>query len=186
MAETITIIDDRTGKQITVNGRDAGELKVNARTGTNGRIDAELVTNITGQPQPFAASVELKQPGRPIQVTTDLNNFDLGPLLAIFAPGAASSVAGNVTGTLRISGPLFDAKDQFSTERLSGNLTLNAVTLNVSGNPINIKSFAMKHQGSHSIPTFAVFGTSMNAGKTTTVARLVHVEVKPGVVVKPR
>ncbi len=42
------------------------------------------------------------------------------------------------------------------------------------GKPINIKSFAMKHAGSHPISTFAVFGTSMNAGKTTTVARLVH------------
>ena len=42
------------------------------------------------------------------------------------------------------------------------------------GKPLNIKTFAMKHVGSPSIPTFAVFGTSMNAGKTTTVARLVH------------
>ena len=42
------------------------------------------------------------------------------------------------------------------------------------GVPLNIRSFAMKHVGSYSIPTFAVFGTSMNAGKTTTVARLVH------------
>lgn len=42
------------------------------------------------------------------------------------------------------------------------------------GKPLNIRSFAMKHVGCPSIPVFAVFGTSMNAGKTTTVARLVH------------
>jgi outer membrane protein insertion porin family len=129
-----------TGRQLTINGRNAGELKINARTATNGRIDAELVTNITGQPQPFTASIEIRQPGRPVQIATDLNNFDLGPLLAIFAPDATSSVRGNVTGRLRISGPLFDAKDNFSTDRLSGNLTLDTVALNVSGNAINIKT----------------------------------------------
>ncbi len=125
-------------KQVSVNGQNAGELKLNARTQTNGRIEAELSTNITGNTQPFTGSMELKQPGRPIQVTSDLNNFDLAPLLTIFAPDAAASIAGNVTGTLRVAGPLFDAKDQFSLDRLRGDLTLNKVALSVSGNPINI------------------------------------------------
>ena len=127
-----------TSKQITINGRDAGELKLNARTNDGGRIDAELVTNITGQPQPFTASVELKQPGRPIQVATDLKNFDLTSLLAVIAPQAVDSVTGNVTGNLRISGPLFNAKDEVSLDRLQGNLTLNEISLNISGNPLKL------------------------------------------------
>ncbi len=157
------------GRQITINGRDAGELKVNARTGTNGRIDAELVTNITGKPQPFTASIELKQAGRPIQVATDLNNYDLAPLLAIFAPGV-TSVAGNVTGTLQVSGPLFDAKDQFSVEGLRGNLTLNAVALNVAGNAINLKTPVVIALDSSQIrlqPTqITGTGTDLNLGGT--------------------
>lgn len=159
-----------TGRQITVNGRDAGELNINARTGANGRIDAELVTNITGKPQPFTASIELRQPGRPIQVATDLNNFDLAPLLAIFAPDAAASVTGNVTGTLRVSGPLFDARDQFSTEQLRGNLTLNTVALNVSGTAINIKTPVVVALDSSQIrlePTqITGTGTNLNLGGT--------------------
>ncbi len=159
-----------TGRQITVNGRDAGELKVNARTATNGRVDAELVTNITGQPQPFTASIELKQPGRPIQIATDLNNLDLSPILAIFAPGAVASVSGNLTGALRVSGPLFDSKDQFTTEGLRGNLTLNTVALNVSGNPINIKTPVVVALDSSQIrlqPTqITGTGTELNLGGT--------------------
>ncbi|HEX4947033.1 MAG TPA: outer membrane protein assembly factor BamA, partial [Blastocatellia bacterium] len=158
------------GKQVTVNGRDAGELKLNARTAANGRIDAELVTNITGQPQPFTASVELRQKGRPIQLAADLNNFDLSPLLAIFAPDAAKAVTGNVTGTLRISGPLFDAKDQFTTEQLRGNLTLNTVALNVSGTAINIETPVVVALDSSQIrlqPTrITGTGTDLNLGGT--------------------
>ena len=124
--------------QMTVNGRETGALELTARTATNGRIEAQLTTNITGNTQPFTASIELRQPGRPIQITSDLNNFELIPFLKIFAPDVADSIAGNVTGMLRVSGPLFDAKDEFSLDRLRGDLTLNKVELNVSGNPINI------------------------------------------------
>jgi hypothetical protein len=41
------------------------------------------------------------------------------------------------------------------------------------GIPLNLRAFAMKHTVHRAVPAFAVFGTSMNAGKTTTVARLV-------------
>lgn len=127
-----------TGKDLVVNGRAAGELKLNARTNDGGRIDAELVTNITGQPQPFTASIELRKPGRPIQVATDLKNYDLTSLLAIIAPQAVDSVKGNVTGTLRLAGPLFNARDEATLDGLSGNLTLNDIALNISGNPLKI------------------------------------------------
>lgn len=43
-----------------------------------------------------------------------------------------------------------------------------------NGSPLNIRKFALPHGGRPNIPVIAVFGTSMNAGKTTTVARLVH------------
>ncbi len=127
-----------TGKDLIVNGRAAGELKLNARTNDGGRIDAELVTNITGHPQPFTASIELRKPGRPIEVATDLKNYDLTSLLAIIAPQAVDSVKGNVTGSLRLNGPLFNAQDEFTPDGLRGNLTLNEIVLNISGNPLKI------------------------------------------------
>ena len=43
-----------------------------------------------------------------------------------------------------------------------------------NGVPLNLMSFALKRSGPRSIPAIAVFGTSMNAGKTTTVANIVR------------
>jgi outer membrane protein assembly complex protein YaeT len=126
------------GKQVSVNHRDAGELTLTARTSPGGRIDIELTTNITGKPQPLTASIELRQPGRPIDIRTDLNNFDLAPVLAIVAPNAVSSVAGVVTGALRVSGPLFNEKNEASADNLRGNLTLTAITLQVTGTKVTV------------------------------------------------
>lgn len=131
------------GKQVTVNGRDAGELRLTARTSAGGRIDAELVTGIIGKPQAITASIELKQPGRPITLDSTLTNFDLAPLLAIFAPGTANSVAGTVSGRLHVAGPLFDERGDVAIDRLRGNLTLTDVGLNVAGNRINVETPVM-------------------------------------------
>jgi outer membrane protein assembly complex protein YaeT len=126
------------GSQVTINGRETGELKLVARTSPGGRIEAELTSSITGQPQLVTGSIELRQPGRPIEVRTELNNYNLGPLLSIFAPGAASNVAGNVTGTLQISGPLFDAQGNAALEKLRGSLLVNDIALEIAGNKLNI------------------------------------------------
>ncbi len=42
------------------------------------------------------------------------------------------------------------------------------------GKPLNLRSFALKRKAAPAIPAIAVFGTSMNAGKTTTVASIVR------------
>lgn len=126
------------GQQVAVNGHDAGEVKLTARTNPGGRIDIDLTTNLTGNPQPVTASIEWRQPGRPIEVRSDLNNFDLAPVLAIFAPGLADNLAGNVTGTLRVSGPLLNEKGEMTADNLRGNLTLTDIALQVAGNPVSI------------------------------------------------
>ncbi len=61
-------------------------------------------------------------------------------------------------------------------ERMDAPTVIEPVGLlgNQYGMPLNIRSFALKHAGGRAMPVFAVFGTSMNAGKTTTVARLVR------------
>ncbi|HKX28411.1 MAG TPA: translocation/assembly module TamB domain-containing protein, partial [Blastocatellia bacterium] len=124
------------GRNVTINGRNAGELRLTVRTLPNARINAELVTSITGAPQTLTASIDLRQPGRPIEVDTQLSNFDLAPLMATFAPGAANSVTGMLTGTMHIEGPLFDQTDQISMAGLQGRLQFIAISLTVQGNPI--------------------------------------------------
>lgn len=128
------------GQQITINGQDAGELKLTARTSAGGRVDLELETNVTGQPQPITASVELRRPGRPVTVESNLNNFDLKPLFAIFAPGLAASLDSAVSGRLRLAGPLENERGEFSLAGLSGNLTLSNVTLVFAGNRIGVET----------------------------------------------
>lgn len=126
--------------QVTVNGQSTGDLTLTGRTSAGGRIDLDLITNLTGQPQPIKASIELRKPGRPITVDSEFNQFDLKPLLAIFAPGAASAVDALVTGRLHIAGPLEDARGEMSLAGLNGALTLSDVTLQVSGNRINVET----------------------------------------------
>ena len=126
------------GRQVTINGRDAGELRVTAQTSPGGRVDLEMVTGIIGKPQSLTASIELRQPGTPIEVKTDLTNFDLTPIVAIFAPNLSSSVMGTVSGTLRVAGPLMNAQDELTLDRLHGNLSLTTVALQVAGTPITI------------------------------------------------
>src|SRR5262249_30027804 len=54
------------GHNVTFNGREAGQLSLTARTGPDGRIDAELITGFAGKPQQLHGSVELRRTGRPI------------------------------------------------------------------------------------------------------------------------
>lgn len=126
------------GQQVAVNGHDAGAVKLTARTNPGGRIDIDLTTHLTGNPQPVTASIEWQQPGQPIEVRSDLNNFDLAPVLAIFAPGLENNLAGQVTGTLRVSGPLLNAQGEMTADNLRGNLTLTEIALQVAGNPVSI------------------------------------------------
>ena len=128
------------GKDVVINGRPSGELKVNARTSANGRIDLDVVTAVTGTPQALQASLELRQPGRPIDVHSTLTNYDFAPLIAIFAPDLANSIAGHVTGELHVTGPIEDAQGEFTLDRLQGGLNLSEATLEVSGTPVKVQT----------------------------------------------
>jgi outer membrane protein assembly complex protein YaeT len=128
------------GQNITINGREAGHLSLTAHTNPGGRVDVDLITGITGRPQTVRASIELRRPGRPIDVQTELADFDLAPLVAAFAPNLASSVAGVLNGRLRVGGPILNERGEMTLERLSGNLTLDTVSLQAKGRTINIQT----------------------------------------------
>src|SRR5262245_33564393 len=128
------------GENVTINGRQAGQLSLTARTSQNGRVDVDLITGIAGKPQPAHASIELRKPGRPIEVSADLTSLDLGPLLAAFAPDLSSSVAGNIGGKLRLAGPTVNDKGEATINGLKGNLSLDSISLEVSGRRVTIQT----------------------------------------------
>ncbi|MBI3650343.1 MAG: outer membrane protein assembly factor BamA [Acidobacteria bacterium] len=128
------------GQNVTINGRDAGQLSLTAHTNPGGRLDIDLLTGITGKPQPLRASVELRRPGKPLTVDANLADFDLAPLVAAFAPDLASAIAGAVNGRLHIAGPLVNDKDELTPDGLRGDLTLNNIALQVRGRAIAIQT----------------------------------------------
>jgi outer membrane protein assembly complex protein YaeT len=128
------------GKNVTINGRAAGQVTLTARTSQNGRIDLDLITGIAGEPQTVRASIELRRPGRPIEVETNLTDFDLGPLIAAFSPDLATSIAGAVGGRLRVAGPVVNERGEVTLDGLRGDLRLTSVSLRLAGREINFET----------------------------------------------
>lgn len=128
------------GQNVTINGKDAGALTLTAHTNPGGRVDVDLITGIAGKPQPLRASVELRRPGRPIDVQANLEDFDLVPLINAFAPDLASSIAGMVNGKLHVSGPIVNEQGETTMNGLRGDLTFSQIALQVQGRAINIQT----------------------------------------------
>src|SRR5215510_11829336 len=128
------------GQNVMINGRQAGQLSLTARTGQNGRLDVDLITGIAGKPQSAHGSIELRKPGRPVEVSADLTEMDLAPLLAVFAPNLSSSVVGNIGGKLRGAGPTVNDKGEATINGLKGSLSLASISLEVSGRQVTVQT----------------------------------------------
>ncbi len=147
--ESLKVELEAQGKAVKINGRDVGELSLKASTSAGGRIDAEFFTGLLaetgsggakGKPQPVKAAIELRQPGRPVTIESDLTKLDIAPLLAIFAPDLNSTIKGAISGKLRIEGPSADEQGAVTFDRLRGALTLDDVALTVADNPVKIET----------------------------------------------
>jgi outer membrane protein assembly complex protein YaeT len=134
-------------KGVKVNGRDTGELKFGARTNPGGRLDFGLVTGILttartseteDKPEVIRGNIELRKPGRPIVIESELVDQNLVPLFEIFAPDLNPTIAGTISGKLRLEGPTADENGDPSFDRLSGGLTLTKTSLQVANNPVKI------------------------------------------------
>lgn len=132
------------GQNITVNGRNTGDLRLTARTSPGGRIDAELLTGVFtstgGKPELVRASLELRKEGRPVMIESDLVDLDLGAVLNAFAPQVAASLSGKLNGQLRIAGPTVNERGEATADLLRGGLTLSNVDLQVQNNPITVQT----------------------------------------------
>ncbi|HKE03649.1 MAG TPA: AsmA-like C-terminal region-containing protein, partial [Blastocatellia bacterium] len=136
------------GRGVKVNGRDTGELKLTANTSSGGRINAQLVTGILAangkahaerKPDLIKASLELRAPGRPVTIESNLAKLDIAPFVDAFAPELNSLVKGTITGSLRMEGPSVDDKGAPAFDRLRGYLTLMDVAIFVADNPVKVE-----------------------------------------------
>src|SRR5262249_32290102 len=111
-AEDFRIELTAQARQVTINGKESGNVALTARTQPDGRIDLEMTTEIAGRRQPLTASIEWRKPGRPAEIKADLVDFDISPVLSSYAPEIAQSVSGRVTGTLRVVGPTLNSQGE--------------------------------------------------------------------------
>jgi hypothetical protein len=126
------------GSNVTVNDRSVGQLQLTASTSAQGRVDASLVTGISGSPQTVRGTIELRSRGKPITVESDLANLDLAPILAIF--GQPGSLEGTLNGRLRLAGSIEDAQGNLSVDGLHGDLRLTAIALKAQGRQVNFST----------------------------------------------
>src|SRR5262249_2279909 len=125
------------GSNVAINDRQVGELQLTGSTNQQGRVDVNLVTGIAGPPQTIRGSIELRARGKPVTVESDLANFDLSPIVAIFGP-PGTSLEGSINGRLRLAGPIEDAQGNLRIDGLHGDLRLTAIALRVEGRQVNI------------------------------------------------
>jgi translocation and assembly module TamB len=97
------------GRNVRVNGVDAGALTLVART-ENQRLNAQLTTGLLGQPQTITARVDLSKNEMPAVISTTLANADLTPLVNIliaqYKPNLNVRVTGRANGAIRVEGNL--------------------------------------------------------------------------------
>ncbi len=98
------------GRDVTINGRQAGALTLVGRT-ENRIFDLRLTTGIFGTPQVIAARVDLSKEHLPTTIETTLVNTDLTPLFAVLLPTDAVKIRGRATGTFNASGDLLGEND---------------------------------------------------------------------------
>jgi outer membrane protein assembly complex protein YaeT len=138
------------GKDVKINGRDAGVLRFGARTVPGGRLNFGLLTGILSTaaapvttapdtPERIRGSIELRRPGRPVVITGDLVDQDFAPLIELLAPNLKANIEGRLSGNLRLEGPTVDENGNATFDRLRGGLTLTKVDLEVEETPVKIE-----------------------------------------------
>ncbi|HEX8746197.1 MAG TPA: translocation/assembly module TamB domain-containing protein [Pyrinomonadaceae bacterium] len=129
---TYQVVLDGKGQNVTINGREAGELSLAGRT-ENRQFNLSLRTGILGQPQVITASVDLSNKLLPAKIETNFDNADLtGLFAALLPPGTNVTVAGRATGRLSAEGNLYDEDEgAFSFRGLRGTASFTNLTVQV-------------------------------------------------------
>jgi autotransporter translocation and assembly factor TamB len=128
------------GQNVTVNGRPAGELTLVGRMTPDQKFNVELTTGLLGQPQVIRAQVDLTGENLPLTVETTLTGADLAPLFEALLPGQNVRVTGRATGSVRLSGGLFDDEGNFTASGLSGRAEFSELGVQVADVPLTAEN----------------------------------------------
>ena len=131
---------DGEGKNVVINGREAGTLALVGRT-ENKQLNISLTTGLLGTtPQVVAAQINLNTERLTANVETTLNNADLSGLLKMILPQTNVKISGLATGTLKASGDLLDEDGYFSAGGLRGTANFTSLSFRVEDVQINATS----------------------------------------------
>ena len=131
---------DGQGKDVVINGRQAGTLALVGRT-ENKQLNITLTTGIFGStPQVVVAQVNLGSEKLAATVETALNNADLTGLLKMALPQATVELSGLATGTIKASGNLLDEDGYFSAGGLQGTANFTSLSFKVADVQLNANS----------------------------------------------
>jgi translocation and assembly module TamB len=126
---------DGEGRDVKINGRSAGPLKLVGRT-QNKQLDITFTTGLLGnQQQTVAAHIDLGTEGLATTVETTLTGADLTNLFAILLPETNVRVTGRATGTLSAKGNLITENAQgenvYGLGGLSGTARFEDLTVQI-------------------------------------------------------
>lgn len=121
---------DGEGRNVVVNGREAGTLALVGRT-ENRQLNITLTTGLLGPSQSVTAQVNLASERLAANVETTLTNADLTTLLGMVLPQAGVKLSGRATGTLKATGDLLDEDGYFSAGGLEGVATFSELNFRV-------------------------------------------------------
>ncbi|MBD0369444.1 MAG: translocation/assembly module TamB domain-containing protein [Pyrinomonadaceae bacterium] len=129
---TYVVTIDGTGRDVRINGREAGQLSLVGRT-QDRQFNLSLTTGILGQPQVITASVDLGNKLLPAKIETNFANADLtGLFAALLPPGTAVTVTGRASGRLSAEGNLYNEDEgAFSFRGLRGTANFTNLTVQV-------------------------------------------------------
>jgi translocation and assembly module TamB len=127
---------DGKGRDVTINGRDAGTVALTGRT-VNQQLDVTLTTGVLGSPQELTAQLNLASEKLPLTVKTTLTNADLTNLFQIAIPGSGVNISGRANGTIEASGNLIDEDENFSLAGLSGSANFSELSFRVEDVQLN-------------------------------------------------
>jgi autotransporter translocation and assembly factor TamB len=108
------------GRDVTVNGRPAGELTLTGHMTEEQKFVVDLTTGLLGKPQVVHAVVNLEGENLPVTVDTTLTAADLTPLFAALLNRPDLQVSGSATGTLHASGNLMTEEGELTTAGIVG------------------------------------------------------------------
>ncbi|HJQ34019.1 MAG TPA: translocation/assembly module TamB domain-containing protein, partial [Pyrinomonadaceae bacterium] len=128
------------GRDVTVNGQNAGQLTLTGHMTPDQKFVAELTTGLLGQPQVVRATVDLAGENIPVTVETTLTGADLTPLFAALLNNPNVRVTGRAVGTVRASGDLLDEEGAFTTSALAGRAEFSELTVQVEDVPLSAVS----------------------------------------------